>query len=132
MPAGNGSARFTMLPRWIESASLAVDEHFDARFVVGRAEPHVIGGALIAEWRRNGAVDNEALVVGEGELQLRQGARPLMAAVRHCDEIGHREMAAAISSVGARRHGCSIGCPHRRCRHGIRTQAALGFGHRRR
>ncbi len=109
----------------------AVDEDLDARRVVARAQPHMIGRALVAEGRGDGRVHREMRVVGEGEAELRQRRRPFVAAVRHRPQVGDGEVAAAVRRVRRGRDGRGIGRPHRRGRERGGAQLAARLRRRR-
>jgi hypothetical protein len=94
------------------AAALAVDEDFDAFFSVRGAEPHVVGGAFVAEGRRHGPMDLEMLAARKGEAELRIGVRPFMASVGHRPQIGDGEVAEPVVGVGRGRDGRGIGRPH--------------------
>ena len=98
---------------------LAIDEQFEPRRIMARGQAHVIGRAFVTKGRGHGGVKPE-MIVGEGDRQLRHRVGPFMAAMRHGQKIGDRQVAAAIARVGRGRHGRRIGGPHRRCRHGAR------------
>jgi hypothetical protein len=119
--ARDGLAGLDMLAGGEGAAADAVNEDFDARSVMGRTQPHMIGRAFVAERGGDGLVDREGRV-GEGEAELRQRFGPFMAAVRHGDEIGGAEMAAVVGGVGRGGDGGSIGGPHRRCAERLRLE----------
>ena len=100
-----------MLARGKAAALAAIDKDLDARARMARAQPHMIGSALIAEWCGDGAVDNKSRI-GKSDLELRERARPLMAAVRHGQQIGDAQMAFAIGGIGGGRNGRGVRRPH--------------------
>jgi hypothetical protein len=123
---GDGSAGLTVLAGGEGAAGNAVDEDLDARRVVRRGQPHVVGGTLVAERGGDGGVDREVTVVGEGDAQLRERVGPFVAAMRHRYEVGDGQVAAPVSRIGRWRDGRGVGRPHRRGRGRRGEQAGAG------
>ncbi|SUJ15398.1 Uncharacterised protein [Sphingomonas paucimobilis] len=46
---------FAMLARWERAAAFAIDKDLDPRPIMRSAEPHVVGGTLVAKGRGTGA-----------------------------------------------------------------------------
>ncbi len=134
MQARDRFAGLTMLARREGAAAspidiAPVDEDLDSCRIVRRGEPHVIGGALVAERRRHGVMHREMTRIPEGDAQLRQRPRPFMAAMRHGDEVGDGEMASPVRRVRGRRDRRGIGGPHRRGGQRVGAQHAVGRCH---
>ncbi len=121
-------ARLDMLARGEGAARLAIDKYLDARAGMAIAQPHVVRRAFIAERGGDGGMHRKVALIGEGEAKLRQRSGPFVAAVRHRDQIGDRQVAAPIGGVGGRGHGRGIGGPHRRGRAGRSADMRLGAG----
>ena len=66
-------------------------------------------------------------IAGEGQPQLRQRRRPLMAAVRHRLQIGDGQMAFAVGGIRRRADRGRIGRPHGRRAHRIGGDMVLGL-----
>src|SRR3546814_3092392 len=89
-----------MLTRRKWPARFAINENLDPRPIMRPGHPHVIGGTLVAKWRGHRLMHRKAPVVREGQPQLRQRARPFMAAVRHRRQIGDRQVTAPVPGIG--------------------------------
>ena len=72
-----------MLARGEGAAGHAIDEDFETRFAMGLAQPHMVGGAFVAERGRDRRVNREPRRIAERQAQLRKGRRPFVATVRH-------------------------------------------------
>lgn len=71
---------FAMLARWERAAAFAIDKDLDPRPIMRSAEPHVVGGTLVAKGRGDRRMDAEGRV-GKGQPQLRQWSQ----AIHDCD-----------------------------------------------
>ncbi len=96
----------------------AIDEQVHPRRAMLGAETNVVGRALVAEVRlgRQGVVDGEAALVGEGAAQVLAGLPVLQAAVQVGDQVGGAEVHPPVAAVGRRGDGGRIGRPHGRSR----------------
>ena len=111
-----------VLARGEWTACHAVHKNLDARSLMRRRKPHVVGSALIAERGRDRAMHSESRI-GECQSELCQCALPFVTAMRHRHEARDAQVTSSIFSVGSRRNSRSIGCPHRRCGQGIGKQS---------
>src|SRR6185312_11544396 len=90
---------FDMLTRREGASADSIDKHLDAWLPMRAGQAHVVGGALVAEGRRDRPVYGEP-VASKRELQLGERRWPFMAAMRHGLEVRDGEMASAVHRIG--------------------------------